>query len=133
MSSRDATPVAASRRLVGRQSIFGLKPLERLDAVSGVSGGIHIYMDTSDTPALALIALRNAVYSPEFRRIVSKITGVNDLIERVDCSANAVRTSECKFHLPTRFYSVLQYAHSMQTVAISSVTMTSSGRVECLT
>ena len=53
MSSRDATPVAASRRLVGRQSIFGLKPLERLDAVSGVSGGIHIYMDTSDTPALA--------------------------------------------------------------------------------
>jgi len=38
-----------------------------------------------------LIALRNAVYSPEFRRIVSKITGVNDLIERVDCSANAVR------------------------------------------
>lgn len=91
--------------------------------------------DTADNSSgmVNLIALRNAVYSPEFRRIVSKITGVNDLIERVDCSANAVRTSECKFHLPTRFYSVLQYAHSMQTVAISSVTMTSSGRVECLT
>jgi hypothetical protein len=49
--------------------------------------------DTTDnsTGMVNLIALRNAVYSSEFRSIVSKITGVIDLTERVDCSANAVR------------------------------------------
>lgn len=37
-----------------------------------------------------LLALRNAIYSSTFRDLVSKVTGVSDLTERVDCSANAV-------------------------------------------
>ena len=37
-----------------------------------------------------LIKLRDAIYSEKFRNLVSKITGVNDLTERVDCSTNAV-------------------------------------------
>jgi len=36
-----------------------------------------------------LIALRSALYGPEFRAFVSRITGVDDLTDRVDCSANA--------------------------------------------
>ena len=36
----------------------------------------------------SLIALREYIYSPDFRNIVSNITGVNDIIDRVDCSMN---------------------------------------------
>ena len=36
-----------------------------------------------------LMALRSALYSNEFRDFVSKITGVNDLTDRCDCSINA--------------------------------------------
>jgi len=38
----------------------------------------------------SLLAMRNAIYSEAFRNLVSKVTGCDDLIERVDCSANAV-------------------------------------------
>ena len=40
-------------------------------------------------PAPQLLALRKAIYSPEFRSFVSHITGATDLTNRVDCSANA--------------------------------------------
>ena len=53
--SRVAPRGAASRRLVGRQSIFGLKPLERLDAVSGAWGVYISYIYIPHVPALALI------------------------------------------------------------------------------
>ena len=36
-----------------------------------------------------LMALRSAIYSDKFRDFISKITGVNDLTDRCDCSANA--------------------------------------------
>ena len=36
-----------------------------------------------------LMALRAAIYSPEFRQFVCDITGVTDLTDRIDCSANA--------------------------------------------
>ena len=35
-----------------------------------------------------LLALRSALYSPEFRAFIQEITGCNDLTDRVDCSAN---------------------------------------------
>lgn len=90
----------------------------------------------NSTGMVNLIALRNAVYSSEFRRIVSKITGVHDLIERVDCSANAVRK-----YLNVNFivnpllqlFAVLVSSYSMQTVVIFSATMMLSVREECLT
>jgi len=41
----------------------------------------------------SLLAMRNAIYSESFRNLVSKVTGCNDLIERVDCSANAYANS----------------------------------------
>ena len=36
-----------------------------------------------------LLALRTALYSPEFRKIVQDITGCDELTDRIDCSANA--------------------------------------------
>ena len=36
-----------------------------------------------------LLQLRSALYSPEFRAFISKITGVDDLTDRCDCSGNA--------------------------------------------
>jgi prolyl 3-hydroxylase /prolyl 3,4-dihydroxylase len=36
-----------------------------------------------------ILSLRRALYSEEFRSFISDITGCNDLIERIDCSANA--------------------------------------------
>ena len=37
----------------------------------------------------AVLALRDALYTPSFRQFVADITGVNDLTDRVDCSINA--------------------------------------------
>lgn len=36
-----------------------------------------------------LLALRESLYSPEFRSFIGEITGCDDLTDRVDCSANA--------------------------------------------
>ena len=35
-----------------------------------------------------LVALRDAIYAPDFRRFVSELAGCGPLIERTDCSAN---------------------------------------------
>jgi hypothetical protein len=40
----------------------------------------------------AVLALRDALYTPSFRQFVAEITGVNDLTDRVDCSINAYGT-----------------------------------------
>ena len=40
-----------------------------------------------------LLQLRSTLYSDEFRNFVGKIMGVNDLIDRVDCSINAYTKS----------------------------------------
>ena len=37
----------------------------------------------------SILALRDALYTPEFRSFVADITGVDDLTDRVDCSINA--------------------------------------------
>ena len=36
-----------------------------------------------------LLSLRTAIYSKEFRDLISKIMGLDDLTDRVDCSCNA--------------------------------------------
>ena len=36
-----------------------------------------------------LLKLREAIYSKEFRDVISKVMGVDDLTDRVDCSCNA--------------------------------------------
>ena len=37
----------------------------------------------------SVLALRDSLYTPEFREFVAEITGVQDLTDRVDCSINA--------------------------------------------
>lgn len=49
-------------------------------------------LDGSD-PELAaalpnLFALRNAIYSPEFRAFVGEVTGAGELTDKIDCSCN---------------------------------------------
>ena len=43
----------------------------------------------------SLVALRDAIYSKEFRDMVKKVMGCDDIIERVDC-ANAVSFYDIK-------------------------------------
>lgn len=43
-----------------------------------------------DNPKMQqLLALRTALYSEEFRKFISAVTGCDELTDRVDCSANA--------------------------------------------
>ena len=43
-----------------------------------------------DNPKMQqLLSLRTALYSEEFRKFISAVTGCEELTDRVDCSANA--------------------------------------------
>ena len=62
-----------------------------------------------------LLALRSALYSPEFRAFIQEITGCNDLTDRVDCSANVylpgthIRLVDTPYHHSTFSTHVLNH------------------------
>lgn len=45
-------------------------------------------MEAGDTRCPQLLSLRAAIYSPDFRAFVERLTGCGPLSERTDCSCN---------------------------------------------